>query len=99
MNGALLDETSAFAAVRPGTWHTLRVPLSCLAQRGATLADVSAPFVIETAGRLAVTIESVHFERSRPGETCSAPLTAGDRDTTTPRRESHYQANTSGTMP
>jgi len=98
-NGALLDETSAFAVARRGTWHTLRVPLSCLMRRGATLADVSAPFVIETAGRLAVTIASVHLERSRSGETCSAPLTAGDRDATAQQREFHHQSVTSGKTP
>ncbi|MBS0374618.1 MAG: glycoside hydrolase family 3 C-terminal domain-containing protein [Proteobacteria bacterium] len=67
--GALLDYTAALGAARPDTWTELVVPLTCLAQRGATLSDVSAPLLIETSGQLALRIREARLEE-RPGAAC-----------------------------
>jgi beta-glucosidase len=68
-HGALLDYTAALAATRPGAWTELVVPLACLAEAGATLADVSAPLLVETSGRLSLRVRAARLEE-RPGLAC-----------------------------
>ena len=61
--GALLDLSRLFSRSAPGQWQTVRVPLRCLSEKGADLTNVVAPFVIDTSGKLAVSIQGVHLEQ------------------------------------
>ena len=54
--GAMLDVTRVLKAPHSAQWQQLSIPLSCLTAAGAELAAVVAPFVIETSGRLQLTI-------------------------------------------
>jgi beta-glucosidase len=72
--GALLDLTSAFSDVPMGTWRTLHLPLDCLSRSGADLANVSAPFTVETAGRFQVRFADVRLANSPHPHHCPAPV-------------------------
>ncbi len=72
-DGALIDMSAVFRAAPIGAWHTLHVPLACLAERGASLSNVNAPFTVETAGRFRVEFADVHFARSIAAAHCPAP--------------------------
>ena len=61
--GALLDLSRLFSRSAPGQWQTVHVPLRCLSEKGADLTNVVAPFVIDTSGKLAVSIQGVHLEQ------------------------------------
>jgi beta-glucosidase len=54
--GAMLDVTRVLKESRSGEWQHLSIPLSCFTAAGADLGSVVAPFVIETRGRLQLTI-------------------------------------------
>jgi beta-glucosidase len=66
--------TTVFRGLPIGAWHTLRVPLACLAERGADLSNVSAPFTVETGGRLRVEFTDAHFAHSATAARCPAPV-------------------------
>ena len=73
--GARLDLSKTFvAAAGSGSWQTLTVPLACLQQLGATLTAVSAPLVLETAGRFAVSFDDIRIVR-QPGPPACPPNT------------------------
>jgi beta-glucosidase len=72
--GAFLDLTSTFSEAPIGAWRTLHLPLECLSHSGADLANVSAPFTIETAGRFAVRFADVRLARSPHARLCPAPV-------------------------
>jgi beta-glucosidase len=72
-DGALLDVTAALVAGHAGTWQTLHIPLACIARLGASLANVSSLFTIETAGRFAVTLRDVRVAHTAADVTCSTP--------------------------
>jgi hypothetical protein len=72
--GALVDLTATFRAATPGTWHTLVLPLACLARAGASLATVSAPFVVETRGRFAVRFRDIRLAPATGVRSCPAPV-------------------------
>jgi beta-glucosidase len=72
--GAFLDLTATFRAAAPGTWHTLELPLACLARAGARLDTVSAPFVVTTRGPFAVRFREIRLIPARGVRSCPAPL-------------------------
>jgi beta-glucosidase len=59
--GAMLDVTDVFRNAQPGNWRTLSIPLSCFAAAGADLAEVVAPFAVETSGAFGLTISEVRL--------------------------------------
>jgi beta-glucosidase len=68
--GAMLDLTAALRLAPLGAWRTLSIPLSCLSSRGADLANVEAPFAIETAGQFRIAIADVRIEHRGAREAC-----------------------------
>lgn len=61
--GAFIDLTATLRSAPLHAWHTYSYPLACLAAQGADLSTVEAPFVITTAGRLALRISEVRLLR------------------------------------
>ncbi len=59
ITGALKGET--------GQWRQLAVPLRCFADGGVTMAAVSKPWVVSTAGRLGLDVSSVRVASAPPG--------------------------------
>ncbi|CAN5257062.1 exo 1,3/1,4-beta-D-glucan glucohydrolase [soil metagenome] len=53
---------ATLSAAKPGEWQTLSVPLQCFATRGADMAAVGAPFVLETTGGLSVSVSDVRLD-------------------------------------
>jgi beta-glucosidase len=70
--GALLDVTSTFRAAPLFAWRTLVLPLECLERVGASLATVTAPFVVETAGRFAVSFDDIRLVHETVPTPCPA---------------------------
>ncbi len=54
--------TKTLAAGKPGAWQQVIVPLQCFAKRGIDMAHVTAPFVIATDGKLALSISDVKID-------------------------------------
>jgi len=65
-----LDLTNALRNAGTGDWKTLSVPLACLKKLGATLASVTAPLAIESAGAFAVSFDDIRITRQPGGATC-----------------------------
>jgi beta-glucosidase len=59
--------THDVAATAPGQWGHLKIPLVCFARAGADMSHVTAPFALETAGKLALTIANIHLESGTDG--------------------------------
>ena len=53
----------------PG-WHTLRVPLKCLRDRGATMTGVSAPFSLAATAPFTVTVSDIRLATDPAGAVC-----------------------------
>jgi beta-glucosidase len=64
-----LDLAESFRAAHAGSWVTLTLPLTCLHHTGAVLELVSAPFALESSGRLGVSFDDIRFVRDTTG-TC-----------------------------
>jgi beta-glucosidase len=45
-----------------GEWRQLKMPLHCFQSKGAELRNVTAPFVLTTAGKLELGIANVRLE-------------------------------------
>ena len=73
-DGALLDLTRQFSRSTAGRWQTVRVPLRCLSGHGADLSSVVAPFVIDTSGKLDISLQGVHLEQGAATGPCPALL-------------------------
>jgi hypothetical protein len=71
--GAGVDLTQAFQSAGTGSWTTLTLPLACLHRTGGAAALVSAPFALESAGRLDVSFDDIRVVRD-PTASCP-PLT------------------------
>jgi beta-glucosidase len=71
---ASVPVAGAFNAAAPGTWLQLAVPLRCFSDGGADMARVSRPFVLTTAGRLAVDVSDIRIGSAPPG-----PVSCGTR--------------------
>jgi beta-glucosidase len=67
-----LDLTETFRTAGPGAWKTLSVPLVCLKKVGATLASVSAPLALESAGPFAVSFDDIRIVQ-QPGASACPP--------------------------
>jgi beta-glucosidase len=72
-NGALLDVTDTFKHVRPATWNTLSVPLSCFTSVGADLSQVEVPFVVETSGHFSATFSDITLSEKNTGREVRCP--------------------------
>jgi beta-glucosidase len=66
LSGAMLDLTRTFKTATPGQWHTLSIPLSCLAAAAADLKEVAVPLAIETSGRFALSISEAKLAPQAP---------------------------------
>jgi hypothetical protein len=64
-----IDLTQSFRSARPGSWETLTLSLTCLHRTGAALELLSAPFALETSGRLSVSFDDIRLVRDTAG-TC-----------------------------
>lgn len=72
--GEGVDLTESFRSARAGSWVTLTLPLTCLHRTGAVLELVSAPFALESSGRLGVSFDDIRFVRDTAG-TCPPAAT------------------------
>jgi beta-glucosidase len=54
--------TKTLAAAAPGEWQTLAVPLQCFATRGADMAAIASPFVLEGGAPLSLAISDVKLD-------------------------------------
>jgi hypothetical protein len=72
-DGAGVDLTRFFESAGTGSWTTLTLPLACLHRTGGAAALVSAPFALESAGRLDVSFDDIRVVRD-PTASCP-PLT------------------------
>jgi beta-glucosidase len=59
--------THELAAAQPGQWRHLKIPLTCFAKAGADLSRVTAPFAVQTAGRLALSVANIQLESGTDG--------------------------------
>jgi len=72
MNGYTVPVTGTLRAAPKVKWQTLTVPLRCFARGGVDMQRVAAPFVMTTAGRLAVAISDVRIASAAvPQDRCS----------------------------
>ena len=61
-DGAGVNLTQSFRAAGTGSWATLTLPLACLHRMdGIPGLVVSAPFALESAGRLSVSFDDIRF--------------------------------------
>jgi beta-glucosidase len=68
--GKGLDLSQSFRDAVPGTWQTLTLSLACLKQLGTTLAAVSAPLALESAGRFAVSFDDIRIVQRAGAPAC-----------------------------
>jgi len=54
--------TDTAVKIPSGTWHTLALSLSCLAEQGVDLSLVLAPFYLSTAGELDLALHHIRIE-------------------------------------
>ncbi|WP_347400220.1 putative glycoside hydrolase [Sphingomonas sp. BK036] len=54
--------TRTLATAKVGDWQQVIVPLQCFAKRGIDMAQVTAPFVIATDGKLGLSISDVKID-------------------------------------
>jgi beta-glucosidase len=64
-----VDLTSTLATLPAGEWHTLRVPLSCLADAGADMTRIDSPFGLGTTGQLSLAFSDVRLVPGDDGPT------------------------------
>ena len=65
-----IDVTAALTSAQGAGWKTLRVPLACLAARGADMRHVVAPFVLRTTGIAGLSISNVSLAPGDPAAVC-----------------------------
>ena len=68
--GAGLAIGPILSQATPGTWHTLKVPLTCFRDEGADLERVAEPMVISTASRMQLSIAAVSLASDASGAVC-----------------------------
>ncbi|MEP6546478.1 MAG: glycoside hydrolase family 3 N-terminal domain-containing protein [Gammaproteobacteria bacterium] len=71
--GAMLDVTRVLKDSQVGAWQHLSIPLACFSAAGADLAAVLAPFVIETSGRLELTVAELGFAQEGEAQRLACP--------------------------
>jgi beta-glucosidase len=64
-----VDLQETLADLAPGEWHTLRVPLSCLAAAGADTTRIDSPFGLATTGKLSLAFSDVRLVPGNDGPT------------------------------
>jgi hypothetical protein len=62
-DGDGVDLAQSFRSARAGSWATLTIPIACLRPSGGTLERVSAPFALESSGRLGVSFDDIRIVR------------------------------------
>jgi beta-glucosidase len=72
--GAMRDVTASLRALPVGVARTFTLPLACLSAAGADLADVEAPFAIETSGRLRLALDAVSLAPSPAPESVKSAV-------------------------
>ena len=65
-----VDITRLLNAAPVGEWHTLKVRLSCLRDRGADIAAVDQPWGLRTAADFAVTVEDIRLASNEGDAVC-----------------------------
>jgi beta-glucosidase len=63
-----VDITEALRSAPAGEWQTVAIRLGRFAEAGAELTHVTAPFVLETEGTLALRFANVRLEPAAEGE-------------------------------
>ncbi len=67
-----VDVTAALHQDAAKPWHSLSVPLSCFAAKGADLTHIEDPVVLQTAGTLGLSIKEARLA-SAAGAACPQP--------------------------
>jgi len=68
--GGAVDLTSTLNQATPGEWSSLKVKLSCFRDAGADVSKVSEPFVLNTSGRLRLSLTTVQLSSDPAGAIC-----------------------------
>jgi beta-glucosidase len=68
--GGALDLTSTLNQATPGEWRSVKVKLSCFRDAGADVSKVTEPFVLNTAGRLRLSLTTVQLSSDPAGAIC-----------------------------
>ncbi len=71
--GAQVDVTSTFQGAKIGEWRTAKIRLSCFMAKGADMTQVSAPFVLSTAGRFSLAFTEIRLASNEGDATCPTP--------------------------
>src|SRR5258708_21612574 len=68
--GAALDLTPTLNAATLGQWSHVKVKLSCFRDAGADVSKVTEPFVLDTSGRLRLSLSTVQLSSDPAGAIC-----------------------------
>jgi beta-glucosidase len=68
--GGAVDLTSTLNQATLGEWRRVRVKLSCFRDAGADVSKVSEPFVLNTSGRLRLSLTTVQLSSDPAGAIC-----------------------------
>jgi beta-glucosidase len=68
--GGTVDLTSTLNQATPGEWRSVKVKLSCFRDAGADVSKVSEPFVLNTSGRLRLSLTTVQLSSDPAGAIC-----------------------------
>jgi beta-glucosidase len=68
--GGAVDLTSTLNQATPGEWRSVKVKLSCFRDAGADVSKVTEPFVLNTSGRLRLSLMTVQLSSDPDGAIC-----------------------------
>jgi beta-glucosidase len=68
--GEGFDLTQSLRSAHTGSWTTLTIPMACLHRGRGTLELVSAPFALESSGRLGVSFDDIRIIRDATASAC-----------------------------
>jgi len=68
--GAELDASAILRAAKAGEWRQLKVKLSCYRDAGVDMAHITAPLVLRSSGRFALSILAVQLSADPAGAVC-----------------------------
>ncbi|HEX4585093.1 MAG TPA: exo 1,3/1,4-beta-D-glucan glucohydrolase [Burkholderiaceae bacterium] len=68
--GGAVDLTPTLSQAPPGQWRSLKIKLSCFRDAGADVSKVTEPFVLNTSGRLRLSLATVQLSSDPAGAIC-----------------------------
>ena len=65
---ATISARKLLTKAKTGEWFSLPIPLNCLRSDNFDLSKINSPFIVETEGKLQITIANIHLEKLAEGE-------------------------------